>query len=137
MDQNALVEGGRDGLVAVADALCGAGFPVRAIYLVKRTGEDGYPDWSITAVLSPFAPGMEVELVEAYVRLRRAGRLPHIDRSVRVNGVSLEHVEASRVIEYARRLGEPPVVIRDAMWDGLYIDYALVAEFEPSTAAAA
>jgi hypothetical protein len=54
-----------------------------------------------------------------------------------VNGVSLEHVEASRVIEYARRLGEPPVVIRDAMWDGLYIDYALVAEFEPSTAAAA
>jgi hypothetical protein len=137
MDQNTLLEGGSDGLVAVANAFREDGFLVKAIYLVKRTSVDGYTDWVINAVLSPFNLGMDREFIYKLVRLRREKKLPFIDRMVRVNGVSPEHVEASRVIEYARRLGEPPVVIRDAMWDGLSIEYALVAEFEPSTAAAA
>lgn len=132
-----MVEGGSKGLVRMAEAFRRSGFPVRAIYLVKRTTTDGEIDWVLNVVLSPFKPSDDRELVYALVRLRRDKKLPRIEEDVRVNAVAPDDVEASRVIEYARRLGEAPVVIRNTYWDGLYIEYALVAEYDHSTAAAA
>ena len=86
--------------------------------------------------MSPFRPGLERGFISELVRLRRDKKLPFIDQQVRVDAVSPEHVEATRVLDYARRMGEPPVVIRNVTWDGLSIDYALVAEYDHSTAAA-
>lgn len=137
MDQNTLVEGGEVGLRAIADEFRRSGFPVQAIYLVKRTSTDGYLDWVVNAVLSPFRPGLDRDFLYQLVRLRREKRLPFIDEQVRVNAVPPDHVEAKRIIEYARQMGDPPVVIRNVYWDGLYIEYALVAEYDRTTAVAA
>jgi len=137
MDQNTLVEGGDAGLRAIADQFRRSGFPVDSIYLVKRTSVDGGVDWVVNAVVSPFRPGLDRDFLYQLVRLRREDRLPFVDEQVRLNAVSPDHVEAKRIIDYARRMGEPPVVIRNVLWDGLYIDYALVAEYDRTTAAAA
>ena len=67
-------------------------------------------------------------MISELVRLRQQNSLPQVDSSVRFDLVSLQDTEASRVLEYARKLGDPPVVIRDAMWKGLFIEHALVAE---------
>jgi hypothetical protein len=137
MDQNTLVEGDDAGLRAIADEFRKLGFPVEAIYLIKRTSIDGYVAWVVNAVLSPFRPGLDRDFLYQLVRLRREKKLPFIDEQVRVNAVSPDHVEAKRVIEYAQQMGEPPIHIRNVFWDGLYIEYALVAEYDHTTAAAA
>ena len=137
MDQNTLVEGGDAGLVSIANAFSASGFPVKAIYLVKRTSVDGDVDWVIPVVLATFRPGSDRDFIYELARLRRDKKLPFIDEQVRINAVPADHIEASRVIDYATRLGEPPIVIRNAIWDGLYIDYALVTKYPPSTTAAA
>jgi hypothetical protein len=121
MDQNTLVEGGDAGLVAIADAFRATAFPVAAVYLIKRTSVDDRDDWVVRLVLSPFRPDVGRDFLYKFAQLRREKKLPFIDDDVRVNAVPPEDVEASRVLDYARRLGGPPVVIRKAVWDGLYI----------------
>lgn len=137
MDQNTLVEGGDAGLRAIAQAFREVGFPVTAIYLVQQTSQDGDLDWVVRVVLFPFRPSLDREFIPKLVQLERDKKLPFIDQQVRVDAVSPEHIEAARVLDYARRMGEPPVVIRKVMWEGLYIEYALVAEYDRTTAAAA
>ena len=39
-----------------------------------------------------------------------------------------DHLEAKRVADYTRKMKKLPLRIRDVLWDGLYIEYALVAE---------
>jgi hypothetical protein len=135
MDQNTL---GRVDEVNLRDTeFRKVGYPVEAIYLVKRTSIDGYEDWVVNAVLSPFKAGSDRDFLQQLVRLRREKKLPRIDEQIRVNAVPPDHVEAKRIIEYARQMGEPPILIRNTFWDGLYIEYALVAEYDHTTAAAA
>jgi len=71
------------------------------------------------------------------VPLRRERALPRTDNSVRILIPHVDDIEASRGIDYAQRLGRPPVIIRDAMWPGLFIEYAVVAmALEPDVATA-
>ena len=128
MDQNTLVDGGDEGLRKIADLFREAGFPVVAIYLAKRTDSEGSSDWRVVAVMSPFRPSMSRDFLYELVRLRRDGKLPYIAQGVRLEAVSVENVEADRVLEYARLIGRPPLVIRDAYHRGISIEHALVAE---------
>lgn len=137
MDQNTLVEGGDQGLVKIAAAFQGEGFPVQSIYLVKRTTNDGTIDWVVPVVLSPFDPRDRRRFIEALVRLREEKKLPFIDPALLIEAVPANDEEASRVVAYAARLGDPPIVIRDVSWNGLFIEYALVARFPGKDAAAA
>ena len=67
-------------------------------------------------------------MIYKLVRLRRDGKIPELDRDVRFDIVSADDAEASRVIDYARQYGVLPVVIHDAMWKGMFIEHAIVAE---------
>jgi hypothetical protein len=65
-----------------------------------------------------------------------AQRLNRISEAFRSKGVPVSgKSEPSRIIEYACKLGGPPVVIRDTNWKGLFLGYALVAGV-PSTSVA-
>lgn len=129
MDQNTLVEGGDKGLLTIAEAFKNEGFPVAAIYLAKRTSIDGYMEWVVPVVLSPFPHADRRRFIDVLVQLRRAKKLPFIDRSVRIDAVPPDHVEASRIIAYANQLGDLPLVIRDVLLDGVFIEYALVPNY--------
>ena len=137
MDQDTLVAGGAEGLRTLEQELRAANFPVEAIYLIKRTSVDDENDWVIPVVLSPFILGSDRDLIYEVARLRRNKKLLFIDEQVRIIAVPRDHIEASRVIDYARRMGEPPISIRNVHWNGIYIEYALVADYSRSTAAAA
>jgi hypothetical protein len=76
-------------------------------------------------------------MIVALIDLRREQALPRIDELVGFHIVDVDDPEASRVLDYAQRLGGPPVIIRDAMWQGLFIEYALVAMLPDRKAAAA
>jgi hypothetical protein len=128
VDPSALVEGGATGLKAVATRFRDRGFPVRAAYLVKRVTEDDAIDWVLVLVLAPFAPGASLKAIYAHVELRRAGLLPKLDERVRIEAVSIDHVEASRLLAAARLQGRPPVVLSETYYSGLYIHDAIVAE---------
>jgi hypothetical protein len=76
-------------------------------------------------------------MIDKLVQLRRENALPEIDPGVRFDLISSDHVEAARVIDYARQIGKLPVTIRDTMWKGLFIEYALVAQLPQATFAVA
>jgi hypothetical protein len=67
-------------------------------------------------------------MVSKLVQLRRENALPRVSSDVRFDVIASDHLEAARVCDYARQFGELPVVIRDTMWKGLFIEYALVAQ---------
>ena len=127
MDQVTLVEGGADGLNRIADAFRSKGIPVSGVYLIKLTSQDGFEDWIIRLVADREMPDLKRKMIHELVRLRRDNELPRVDPSVRFDVVWPTEPEASRIIEYVQRVGGPPVVIRDATWKGLFIEYALVA----------
>ena len=140
MDQDFPVEGGANGLLAIAAAFraeTAPPFPIEAIYFVERLNLDDEVTWKVVAVMSPFRAGVDADFINVLVKLRRAGKLPRIDDRVRFMAVPPEHVEASRILDYSRHLGEPPLVIRDTIWQGLTIRYVLVAEDLGRRAAAA
>ena len=129
MDQVALVEGGAEGLKRIAETFRSKGIPVSAVYLIKLTSEDGFEDRIIRLVADRRTIDLNLKrkMIYELVRLRRDNELPWIDPSVRFDIISSMDPEASRIIDYARRLGGPPVVIREATWQGFFIEYALVA----------
>ena len=54
--------------------------------------------------------------------------LPRIDPRVRIEAVGTDHVEASRLLDWARNLGAPPISVADTYVNGLFVSDALVAE---------
>lgn len=130
MDPAALVEGGAAGLTRIAHLYRERGFPVGAVYLIRRVGEDDSNDWVIILVLTSMRLGVVRDVIYAHVDMRRAGLLPKIDGRVRIDAVGISHVEASRLLRWTRTLGPLPVSISETYFDGLFIYDALVAEDE-------
>ena len=128
MDSAALVDGGAQGIARIAGCFRERGFPVVASYLIKRLGEDESTDWVLVLVLKPLRPGAARDVIYTHVALRREGRLPWIDPRVRIDAVSSDHVEASRLLGWARGLGVPPVSVAESYINGLFVSDALVAE---------
>lgn len=129
MDQDALVDGGVEGLARIAEAFRSKGLPVSGVYLIKLTSHDGFEAWIIRLIADRVrvVPDVKRQMIFALVELRRENALPRIETGVRFDIVDTKNDEASRIIEYTRGLGGPPAVIRDAVWKGLFIEYALVA----------
>jgi len=127
MDQNTLVEVDADVLNRIATAFRSRGIPVSGVYLTKLTSENGYEDRIIRLVSERDLPNLKRKMIYELVTLRRENALPKVDSGIRFDIVPSNDPEASRVIEYTRELGGPPVLIRDVMWKGLFIEYALVA----------
>jgi hypothetical protein len=128
MDQDVLVEGGAEGLDRIAEAFRSKGLPISGVYLTKLTSHDGFEEWIIRLIASARAvPDLKRQMIYALVELRRENKLPRIEAGVRFDIVDPVNGEASRIIEYTRRLGGAPALIRDTMWKGLFIEYALVA----------
>jgi len=137
MDPGSLVEGGWEGLVRIANAFRSSGLPLTGIYLIKRSLPDGDEEWVIPLVSDEKDPALARRMVDELIRLRRDQALPWIDPAVRIKIANSDDPEVSRVIGLAQRLGEPPIMIRDTMWDGLFIEYAMVALVPERAVAAA
>ena len=137
MDPLSLVEGGADGLVQVAEAFRTKRLNVAGIYLIKQTGHAGDERWIIRLVTEEKSPHLRRSMIVALVSLRREGALPRIDESVQFDIVHIDDPESVRVMRYAQALGGAPAVIRDVMWQGLFIEYAVVALIPERDAAAA
>jgi hypothetical protein len=133
MDPNAMVTGGSAGLRAIADAFRMNNFAIQGIYLIKITSDEGYEDWVVRLITSKRARDM----INLLVRLRREKQLPAINSRVRFDVIQADDAEASRIIEYSRRMGDVPVEINGALIDGMFIEYALVADYPGADAAAA
>ena len=127
MDPNVLVEGGAEGLVRIADAFRKGGFQVSSVYLLKLVTPDGDERWTVTLVSEDKRPDLNGAMIRHLVQLEHDGALPRIDSWVRFRAATFDDPEASRVIDYAQQFNRLPVLIRDVMWQGLFIEYALVA----------
>ena len=128
MDTSQLVAGGAEGLRRIAELVREAGIPVQGIYLIRYTTDEGSVLWGLRLI----TPTNSLEVIRKVVDLRHKNRLPRIDPQVRIKGVPSDHVEASRIIAYAKNAFERPVEIIDTPIDGLFIEYALVADW-PTT----
>jgi hypothetical protein len=102
----------------------GIGVDVQGIYFLKLTTDDDSVFWNIRAVTAHDPR----DFIFKFVELQNAGKIPPIDSDIRIKAVRPDDPEAERVLEYARQFREAPVVISNAAWKGLYIEYALVAE---------
>jgi hypothetical protein len=127
MDQDVLVEGGASGLLRIQQAFQSKGLRVVGIYIIKLTSHDGYEERVIRLVCDPENGDLTRAMIGQLVELRRDKEFPKVDTGVRFTVVGTNDMEAARIIDYAKQLGGPPVVIRDAVWHGLFIEYALVA----------
>jgi hypothetical protein len=137
MDPLSLVTGGAEGLVRIAEAFRSKRVAVLGIYLIKQTGHDDDERFTIRLVTDERSPHLERRMIYALIDLRRENALPWIDGSVRFDIVHIDDAEPSRVLEYAQQFDSLPVVIRDVMWKGLFIEYALVAVLPERAAVAA
>ena len=137
MDQDVLVAGGADGLNRIADAFRAKGVPVTGVYLVKLTSDDGYQEWVIRLIADAATGDAQRQMIYNLVELRREKTFPRTDFGVRFDLVDPNDLEASRIIDYARRLGPLPVTITNAMLKGLFIEYALVARIPQTSVVAA
>ena len=127
MDQDVLVEGGTTDLNRIANAFRSKGLPVSGVDLIKLTSNDGYEERIIRLIVDRETPDLKRQMIYKLVELRREGLLPQVDLGIRFDVVTAADSEAARIIEYTRRLGGPSALIRDTMWKGLFIEYALVA----------
>jgi hypothetical protein len=127
MDHDSFVEGGAIGLNRIAECFRLRGIPISGIYLIKLTAEDGFENWIIRLASDHKTPDMTRRMINELVQLRRDKALPEVDPRIRFDLVSRADPEPARVLDYAQNVGELPVTIRDAMWKGLFIEYALVA----------
>lgn len=111
----------------IANAFRSKGLPVSGVYLIKLTSNDGYEERIIRLIVDRETPDLKRQMIYKLVELRREGLLPQVDLGIRFDVVTAADSEAARIIEYTRRLGGPSALIRDTMWKGLFIEYALVA----------
>jgi hypothetical protein len=124
MDTGTLVEGGAEGLLEVVRILESQGVSILGAYLIRLTSEDGYSETNFRIVTNDD----QRDVIYKFVRLRREKRLPALSDDVRISPVRPNHVEATRVLDYASRLGTPPVSIKEVFWDGLFIEDAVVVK---------
>jgi hypothetical protein len=129
MDTGELVAGGAEGLRRIAELVKGKGIPVEGAYLIKTTADEGSAFWRLRLITN----ARSLQVIHAIVDLRREQKLPRIDPSVRVSGVLGDDTEASRIITYAQNAVERPVEIIDTPIDGLFVEYALVADWPPAS----
>ena len=137
MDPLSLVEDGVKGLTRIADAFRSRGLRFVGLYLIKDTGHAGDETLTIRLITDVKGPDEKRKMIATLVDLRRERALPWIDSSIGFDLVHIDDPEASRVIEYAQRLGGPFAIIRDTMWQGLFIEYAAVAVIPARDMAAA
>jgi hypothetical protein len=124
MDTNALVEGGVDGLETVVRSLEHEGIVIRGAYLIRLTSDDGLSEISFRIVTEHDLR----DVIHKFVRLRREARLPKVADEVRISPIRANDVEATRVLDYASRLGSAPVTIKEVFWNGLFIEDAVVVK---------
>lgn len=127
------VVGDAKGLKEIAKALRDEGFAIDAVYLIKLVAECGSVDWVVRLVTRRSSRDVIYKVFE----LRRGNKIPPLGPRVRIDAIPPDHIEASRVLDYARRFGRPPVEIEGVLLDGLYVDFALIADYPGADAAAA
>jgi hypothetical protein len=133
MDTDTPVTGGEEGLQKIVQALELNGVAVQGAYLIRLGSADGFPETDFRIVTD----GDPRDVIYKFVRLRRDGLIPTLADHVRVSPIRPNHVEASRVMDYAARIGTPTVVIDGVYWDGLFIEDAVVVKWlSPAHAAA-
>jgi hypothetical protein len=132
MDTSALVDGGVDGLRRIVASLEKEGIDIRGAYLIKTTSVEGFTRISFRIVTDRDPR----DVIYKFVQLRRDGRIPQIADDIPISPLRPSHVEASRVLDYAARVGSVPVVINGVYWDGLFIEDAVVVK-RPTPAHAA
>lgn len=134
MDTSALVENGPNGIERIVSLLEQRGIHILGAYLIGTTvADDEFEEIKLRIVTED--EGQRVRL--AYAGLRRDGLLPQMSEDVTTTPIRPDDLEASRVLDYARQIGRPPVRIRGVVWKGLYIEDALVVRYpEHATAAA-
>ena len=132
MDQNALVEDGDEGLIRILEAFASRGLNYTGIYLIALISNEGAVDNVIRLISASDLPNQNRDMIYELVRLRRDNKLPWVDTKVRFSVVSESDMEAARLIDYVQQLGKVPTIIRDSMWKGLFIEYALVAKIPQS-----
>jgi hypothetical protein len=128
MGKSPLVDFGAEDLTRIAQAFRERGLPVTGIYFIISTSDDELEDRIVRLVVDHMPLNMKRQMIYEVVNLRREGRLPDFAAGVRFDLVEPFDDEAGRVIDYTRRLGGPPAIIRDVLWKGLFIEYAIVAE---------
>lgn len=129
MDSLELVNCSADDLKQIASALRSVDVDVQGIYLIRLTSVEGNVETLVRVICD--IGGMNFDsrdFVHKVIELRRDGKLPDIDEYIRISCVQSDHLEAKRVADYTRKMKKLPLRIRDVLWDGLYIEYALVAE---------
>jgi hypothetical protein len=129
MDTSILVDGGIEGLRRVVSSLELEGIDIRGAYLIKTTSVEDFARTTFRVVTDRDPR----DVIYKFVQLRRNGRIPQIADEVPISPVRPNHVEASRVLDYAARVGSPVVAINGVYWDGLFIEDAIVVKW-PSPA---
>src|ERR1700744_1242753 len=105
MDTSILVDGGIEGLRRVVSSLEQEGIDIRGAYLIKTTSVEGFVRTTFRVVTDRDPR----DVIYKFVQLRRNGRIPQIADAVPISPVRPNHVEASRVLDYAARVGSPVV----------------------------
>jgi len=129
MDSLELVNCSVDDLRQIASALRTVEVDVQGIYLIRLTSVEGNVENLVRVICDVGGEKFDSrDFVHKVIELRRNGKLPDTDESIRISCLRSDHLEAKRVAEYTRKMKKLPLRIRDVFWDGLYIEYALVAE---------
>ena len=134
MDTGALVEGGVAGLRKIVGALEQEGVAIVGAYLIRTTSWD---DQSQRTDFRIVTKDDIRDVLYKFVRLRGEGQLPEYSNSITLTPVRPDNYEASRVLDYARRVGKPTVTIEGVPSDGLYIEDAVVVKYPQEERAAA
>ena len=134
MDTGALVDGGVAGLRRIVESLEQEGVAVYGAYLIRTTGLDNESQRTDLRIVTEDDIG---DVLYKFVRLRGQGKLPEYSSSITLTPVRPDSFEASRVLDYARRVGKPTVTIEGVPSDGLYIEDAVVVKYPQEERAAA
>jgi hypothetical protein len=133
MDTASLVEGGAAGLERIVQLLDEAGIHIIGAYLIRVIGAGDFEEVNLRIA----TPDDGRDVLSKYVRLRRDKLLPRIAEEVTMTPVRPNNVEATRVLDYARSIGNPPVTIKGVVWKGLYIEDAVVVKYPEAERAVA
>lgn len=109
------------------------GIDIRGAYLIRTTSVEDFARTSFRIVTDRDPR----EVLYKFVQLRRDGRIPWLADEVPVSPIRPNHTEASRVLDYAARIGSATVVISGVYWEGLFIEDAVVVKWPSSAHAAA
>ncbi len=121
-------------MLQIENAFKDDGAKVDGIYLViLRSLEDDATEW----VLRLITDESKRDMIARHFRLRRDHKLPWLSDRVRFDYVPRDHIEASKVMDYAQAMNERPLVIDGVFWKGLFLEYVLVADYPGKNTVAA